>query len=692
MPLFRREPVGQDSLTGLLDRETFVKRCEGFIERGSVEVLEGLSLVYLRVHNLKDFNVREGIDRGDDVLKVIADELRKRFPKGFAARYSVDCFLVVALGEMVEEMVAAINQQLPTFGESGGLYVKAGYVVYREGYVTATSIERAHFACDSIRFVDAVYVQKFDERLELAFDKRAYVVERLDSAIEQGEIRVYAQPIIRLLTGKICEVECLARWESPEYGFLSPAEFVPELERQNLVHKLDAEVIRLSCAQWAEARVQGTNVPFGINLSRLDFELCDIYHVVRSCMQRYDVPVDQVHIEVTESALSESEDVVREGMQRFRDAGFEIYMDDFGTGYSSLAALENLKFDVIKIDMSLVRDVEASERARAVLADVISMVKRLGMQTLCEGVETEEQLSFLRAVGCEKVQGYFFGKPADHERTMERLDQNALQNERFEDDAYFDAVGQVSLIDGTSAQLHGVEAAAFLGREPIAVVEFEGDQTHLLCCNIAYERFLDKLGYPSFDAFVEATFGGGGEVRAKAIRACQRAIESGAEESFDFIMREHFCTVVVRHVASTGDRIALLNRVTVVENAPNVTEGVLLAGLLDVAERCFFWKDAQRRFLGANQAFLEYYGFSGLECILGKTDEDMGWHVHDDPFREDELAVLQGEEVRMRPGVCRRKGELRRILANKLPLRSGGRIVGLVGYFTDQGPYLEDES
>ena len=687
MPLFRREPIGQDSLTGLLDREAFIERCDAFSERGSEVALAEISLVFLDVHNLKDFNAREGIDRGDDVLKVIAGELRKRFPKGFAARYSVDCFLVMATIGVVPEMVDAINHQLPSFGEAGGLLVKAGYVAYRRGFGAAVGIERARFACDSIRDAEGVYVRLFDASLGLAFARRAYVVEHLDEAIERGEIRVFAQPIVRLLTGKICEVECLARWESAQYGFLSPADFVPELERHNLIHRLDAEVIRLACAQWAEAQALGTAVPFGINLSRLDFELCDIYHVVRSCMAAYGVPVDQVHVEVTESALSESEDAVREGIRRFREAGFELYMDDFGTGYSSLSALANLNFDVIKLDMSLVRDVETSERARAVLADVVSMVKRLGMQTLCEGVENEEQLAFLRAVGCEKVQGYYYGKPADHAQTMERLGKNALQSEDFQDDAYFDAVGQVNLIDGTSAQLHGVEAAAFLGREPIAVVEFDQDSTRLLCRNFAYDRLLSRLGHDSFLSFVSASFEGTGDTRAKAVRACRLALETGTEQSFDFIMQGFFCKVAVRHVASTGTRDAFLNRVTLVEDSPYVTEGVLLSGLLDVADRYFFWKDAQRRFLGANQAFLDYYGFESLDCILGKTDEDMGWHVDNDPFRNDELSVLQGKSIHNRPGICRARGVLRDIVANKRPLYSNGRIVGLVGYFTDLGPH-----
>jgi PAS domain-containing protein len=275
---------------------------------------------------------------------------------------------------------------------------------------------------------------------------------------------------------------------------------------------------------------------------------------------------------------------------------------------------------------------------------------------------------------------------------MERLDRRARKHEDASYAKYLDRIGQVNLIDGTSASITGIEASTVVGRSPVAVIELHKGMLSLITSNIAFNRLVERIGAESFDALARENTTAAANIVARVSSAARSARDLGMPQLVDFVAHGVFCSATMVFVAQTDDREAYLTTVTSVEGAPTVTEHSLLMGLLETSRLCFFWKDTKRRFLGANKNFLNYYGFSDLGAILGKTDEDMGWHVHDDPFREDELAVLQGEEVRMRPGVCRRKGELRRILANKLPLRSGGRIVGLVGYFTDQGPYLEDES
>ena len=319
------------------------------------------------------------------------------------------------------------------------------------------------------------------------------------------------------------------------------------------------------------------------------------------------------------------------------------------------------------------------------------MVKRLGMQTLCEGIETADQLEFLRAVGCEKGQGYLFGKPLRHDEVMAELAARANRKyEDFSDDAYLDAVGQISLIDGSSAATTGIEAASFVGREPIAIAELRGGAARLLAANAAFQRVLDRVGFHSFDAFLEYSTADDVDLHKHAVETCLRSKETGAEQTFDFIANGWFCTVTTSFIAEAGDRVAYLIRVIAVEGAPQVTEGILLSGVLEAADRNIFWKDIHRRFLGANQLFLDYYGFEGLDVIIGKTDEDMGWHNDEEPFRSDEMRVLAGEEIHDAHGTCYSHGELRNILANKRPLRSGNRIIGLVGYFEDVGPASDD--
>lgn len=644
-------------------------------------------ICFVHIDHLRRFNRINGVERGDEIMDAVSTYLSEVAVYGLVARYAGDGFVVVVPHGLADSIVDHVAALLPKTEEIDQLQVKVGSIECRRPLGSADCIKRARFACDMVADDEEHAYRRFDEDMQVIFDKRAYVVDHLDEAIARGEIRAWSQPIIRVLTGRVCEVEILARWESERFGFIFPNEFIPLLESHGLIHKLDLEVFRLACIQWQEARALGMQVPFGVNLSRLDFELCDIYSNMRAIMERYEVPVDQVHVEVTESTEGHHDSAVIDGLRRFYEAGFRIYMDDFGTGYSSLGTMADQHYDVIKIDKSFVDRIETNERARSVLADTVSMIKRLGMQTLCEGVETESQLSFLRAIGCEKVQGYYISRPVSQEQVKRYFIEHPGEGEPSRDDDYYDAIGQVSLLDGTSAATHGVEAATINGRNPIVVIEYDGKSSEMLTCNIAYERLLTRMGFESHDDWIKYLREDAGSVFARVLQAIRKAAETGLEQQYDLIVGNTYCSVTVKIVAQYEGRLAVLNMATAIDNAPQITEKTLLAGILSNPDRKYFWKDNNRRFLGANQAFLDYYSFPGLETILGKNDEDMGWHVDNDPFRNDELRVLAGETIDGAHGICESKGEYRRIIACKRPLYSNGAIVGLVGYFEDVGPF-----
>ncbi len=644
-------------------------------------------ICYLHVNHMKHYNRLFGIEAGDKALHDIIDWLAGISTGGLVARYAGDGLAFMVERYRVDAIPLAVNSFLPTYGEVNGLEAKIGAVVCTLPWSVDDCLRRALYACNTIVNQDGSNVCWFTGKVQNEFNRFAYIIDHLDDAIANGEIRAWSQPIVRVLTGKVCEVEVLARWKSEQYGFLFPNEFIPILEQYQLIHKLDLEVIRLACSQWANANAAGISVPFGINLSRLDFELCDIYTAIRGYMARYNVPVDQLHIEVTESSSIKDHNVLMEGVHRFREAGFEVYMDDFGSGYSSLGQMANLHFDVIKIDKSLIDNVEHDERARAVLADTVTLVKRLGMQTLCEGVETQKQLEFLRVVGCEKAQGYLFDRPAAYEHIMELLAAQMSDHEPVVENSYLDAVGQVNLIDCTSANIHGIEASAFLGRSPAAVLELADGRWRQLTCNFAFQRLITNMGFSHFDEMASMPTQTADRVNARAKHTALASRTSGETETFDFIMNGIFCSATMLFVAESNGHQAYLNTVTSVQNAPQVTEHTLLEGVLETSNLCFFWKDVNRRFLGANQRFYDYYGFKGLGDILGKTDEDMGWHINNDIFHSDEERVLQGEAIVDVPGVCMCHGEYRDIIATKRPLVSNGAIVGLVGFFEDVGPH-----
>ena len=182
------------------------------------------------------------------------------------------------------------------------------------------------------------------------------------------------------------------------------------LEQHNLIDKLDRYMIEAVCRNFARLRKAGRQaVPISLNLSRLDFITCDIFAVVEETLRRFDVPRDMLHLEVVESILTDRVKVIGTSLDKFRNAGYEIWMDDFGSGYSTLNFLKDQRFDVLKMDMAFLKS--DTQRARDIILSIIAMDKRIGNRTLAEGVETEEQFHFLRESGCEKVQGYYLGRP-----------------------------------------------------------------------------------------------------------------------------------------------------------------------------------------------------------------------------------------------------------------------------------------
>jgi EAL domain-containing protein (putative c-di-GMP-specific phosphodiesterase class I)/GGDEF domain-containing protein len=673
-----------DLNAAFVSRLSFTQRIDAHMD---YLVSQGYAIGFVLITHVRQYQRIYGIEAYTSAIEQIVSLLIDKSTHHLLTSYGGECFALVAPSESMRHIAEQVDSLARSFQSIDSLGALTGYIGLRNDLDAEAHVERARYACELIESDSAQSWYEFDGHMNMRYEKHTYVIDNLDAAIARGEIRAFVQPIVRVLTGEICEFEVLARWETERFGYLQPFEFIPTLERNRLVHKLDLEVFRIACAQWCSAHERGLAIPFGINLSRLDFELCDIYGIIRAIMQHYEVPIDQVHIEITETALTRDDDVVTKGIEQFREAGFQTYMDDFGSGYSSLESMATLDFDVIKVDKGLIDHIEYDERSRVVLADIVSMVKRSGMHTLCEGVETRDQLDFLRAIGCEKAQGYYFMRPLSHEQAMQTLQAQGSMCESQYDSAYFNAIGQINLIDGTSASIQGVEAAQFLGRLPIAVLEFSEEGIHMLMCNIAYQHMLERMGFADIESFVEHTMQGAGAVNKRAMKAAQLSRETGAEQHFSFVVTNTYCEATLRLVATREGREAFLNVVTSMDDIPKVSERTLLTAILDSGARKFFWKDTNRRFLGANQEFLDYYGFEGLGDIIGKTDEDMGWHVDNDPFRNDELRVLRGESITDAEGVCKCRDSYRRIIATKRPIYTNGVIVGLVGFFEDIGPY-----
>ena len=229
-----------------------------------------------------------------------------------------------------------------------------------------------------------------------------------------------SQPIIRAVNGRVCEEEALARWIDPVESFMSPADFIPTLEDAGLIYKLDLYVLEQVLEKMRRQAEIGLDVvPHSINLSRSDFDVCDILEEIRRRVDASGFGRDRITIEITESVIGRDFEFMKAQVERFQGLGFKVWMDDFGSGYSSLDVLQSIKFDLIKFDRSFMRKLNEGDNGRIVLTEMMRMAAALGVDTVCEGVETSDQVRFLREIGCSKLQGFHYGKPIPFEKIVE---------------------------------------------------------------------------------------------------------------------------------------------------------------------------------------------------------------------------------------------------------------------------------
>ena len=411
-----RPPTGRnDALTGLLTRSSFHQQAGEILNRG----FDGLALIWLNIDNFKMFNERFGFKRGDLLLREIAAVIRVIFsPESYsgnlAARFNDDCFAVLTDWASVEINTDMLQEYMRALHEDITLRLRAGIYFPSAGEDIRSACDRAKLACDSIRKNHSVSLCMFHDGMSRTLNLQQYILDSLGTALQDGSIRVLYQPIVRVKSGKICEAEALARWSDPELGNISPGDFIPTLEEYREIHRLDIYALKQVCRDYHARSVKGLPVlPVSVNLSRLDFELCDIIKEVELAATINDIPRNMLHIEITESVSDEDITVLNLGIERFRAMGYEVWMDDFGSGYSSLNVLKDYNFDTIKFDMKFLHgfDVNKSEKAKYIISSNLKMARLMGMEALAEGVETQEQFEYLRSIGFDKVQGYYFGRP-----------------------------------------------------------------------------------------------------------------------------------------------------------------------------------------------------------------------------------------------------------------------------------------
>ena len=401
-----------DGLTGLPSLTWFSQLCEAKKPETPGEGRQNI-LLYIDLNGMKYFNHRYGFAEGDKMLKAFSALLETTFGKEDVCHIAADRFAAATTDEDLEDRLRRMVEEAGKANDGNMLPVRIGiYSFGIENVSVSTAFDRAKIACDEIRHSDNSCFSYYRVEMRDTFRKRQYIIANIDRAIREKWIQVYYQPIVRASDEQICDEEALARWIDPVEGFLSPADFIPYLENTGLIYKMDLYVLEQVLEKIRFLQETGRKVvPQSINLSRSDFEVCDIVEEIRKRVDAAGVSHDLISVEITESIIGSNFEFMNEQVNRFHENGFPVWMDDFGSGYSSLDVLQSIQFDLIKFDMSFLRKIDEGEKGKIILTELMKLASQLQVDTICEGVEKAEHASFLREIGCGKLQGYYYSKP-----------------------------------------------------------------------------------------------------------------------------------------------------------------------------------------------------------------------------------------------------------------------------------------
>ena len=406
-----------DALTGLPNRHLFVDRLDNALTRAQ-RTEETLAVLFIDIDHFKSINDSLGHTAGDVLLRAIALRLRSTLrTEDTVARLGGDEFTVLVSGVKDPNDLLRLAQKLhstikvPVEVASRELTVSAsiGVGLYPQDGETAEQLLRnADLAMYRAKELGRDRTQFYTAAMSARLLEHLNLEARLRRALGAGELFLAYQPIIRLKTKQVEAREALLRWRDPDRGTIQPSEFIGIAEATNLISEIGRHVIALACAATV-SRPEGERV--SINLSGRQFHDPALLETVDKALRESGLPPGRLEFEITETVAMqdlERADLILESLQK---RGIRLLMDDFGTGHSSLSNLRRLPLHAVKIDRSFVSDLPGEKRARGIVTAIISMAHHLGLEVIAEGVETEEQLAFLEAEGCDSAQGFLLGRP-----------------------------------------------------------------------------------------------------------------------------------------------------------------------------------------------------------------------------------------------------------------------------------------
>ena len=456
-------------------------------------------LLFIDLNGMKVFNHRFGFEAGNALLQSLARNLITFFGVENCCRVGGDHFAVITKEENLEAVLKKLIEECKDLGEnseqSQTISVHIGiYLFDTEDVPINIACDRAKSACDPIKKIKQSAYSYYDISIIEANEKKQYIIDNLDRALKEKWITVYYQPIVRAANTRVCDEEALARWIDPVKGFLSPGDFIPILEEANLIYKVDLYILEQVLEKMKFMKANGFfEVSQSINISRSDFDVCDIVKEIYTRVDNAGISHNKINIEITESILGRDFEFMTAQIERFKKLGFSVWMDDFGSGYSSLNVLQVIPFDLIKFDMSFMRQLDKGKNGKIILTEMMRMAASLGVDTVCEGVETEEQVTFLKEIGCSKLQGYYYQKPIPVESILEKYKQKReIGFENPAESQYSEMIGRVNLHDLSVLAQSEKGLSNFFNTFPMAILEIDDNTVRYARTNQPYRDFMQK--------------------------------------------------------------------------------------------------------------------------------------------------------------------------------------------------------
>ncbi|MFM9437788.1 diguanylate cyclase (GGDEF)-like protein [Janthinobacterium sp. CG_23.3] len=428
--------ANEDGLTGLPNRHWLSQFLPAALARAGAGG-NMLALLFIDLDGFKCVNDSMGHAEGDQVLRAAARRLQSVLrPSDRVVRLGGDEFVVLLdpvddearVARVAERIAAAVEEPFLAGDERHKLGASIGISVYpRDGADPETLLKNADIAMYAVKQAGKGHHRFYQPALYEVIRSRRDIEQHLLAALEQDQFVVYYQPRVDALTGELCSMEALVRWNHPQQGLVGPLEFIAVAESSGLIAQLGACVIDKVCLQQARWKTLGQElVPVSINVSAHQFGRGDVDRVLAVALARYGIEPRLIEVEITESAMMGEQGGALAQLAAIRAHGVRLLVDDFGTGYSSLSQLQKFAMDGLKIDRAFTLELGKSKQGEVFIRAIVSMAHALGMGVVAEGVETQQQLEILRALQCNEVQGYLISRPVAADAMLELMQKRFL--------------------------------------------------------------------------------------------------------------------------------------------------------------------------------------------------------------------------------------------------------------------------